>query len=96
MADSKFLQVLVVQRVYSFIHWINQYRLDTLIHMLITLVRWIVIFPVDAFVSKIQREVSPELRPKSFGIFEQRDPGRFLFRHETIRAICPTPGWFEL
>ena len=77
MADGKSLQVLVVQRVYSFIHWINQYRLDNLIHIKNTCSLDSDFFPVDAFVSKIQTEVSPELRPKSVGTLEQRDPGRF-------------------
>ena len=43
--------------------------------------------PRDAFVLKIQRELSPEIRPKSFGTFEKQAPnvsrGTF-FPHQVI------------
>ena len=35
--------------------------------------------PRDAFALKIQRELSPEMCPKSFGTFEKRVPGLQLF-----------------
>ena len=40
----------VVQRVDNAIHWINRYRVHTSEYVLSTLIRWMVIYPLDSII----------------------------------------------